>query len=947
MSIKETKLFKGSVETPILKTNEIEYMGHELPLYDVVNEEYITTPKVEEIEIGKAESYQTAQTSYIRLLPHSPVFINGTALSLKKLQLDFASRSSTVNQFIILCVYGHKNGQYIYLGSSSNSFYNPKINVSLTFNFDNVNLFQVDQNNEIKLFTEVFIKPYVVTVDGNGVITDALDDVSWDSERNTIIKLSGCSKLNSSFNYTPHVVTSGDQNMTPHCVISYSKSVSASSLKIPHNLNSSIHISLSDKEKIDRLSNLGDIILAQKADFTPVCDTRKAEFYVRTGTDVVCSYVIKPESFIGNKLKTFILRGISGGNSDYIITDKWLQADCKNESGDVIATFLSIHRSSQSTDFTTTWQFQNFVIDESYKTIEFRLSQSGTTRQETYINMTGSSLRNSSGARLLYKEGWITKWAQGQNVNDIRDNQFTGDFCMIFEQTAIRGVEFIQHISDKNLHITEEERSKIDGWIEVADNDTIQNNIDVRHFNPNFTGFGSQSIVGFIMAVEQSYKNLVITGLDLRRYDNSSLNTNQLYLYAQCLDVDDEQIEVFYSTGTATQSSDDNKVMSWEFEDFVIPKNCSKIKFYCTTIVGQKQTNNRIRTCVLTVNGANLYKDGWKTIWPGGSVQNFTTDFAVYAHRKTSTIIEHPKDAFVHLNQNDRDKINSIDDVKTSVDELNTSINNVNTSLENHAQSTTLHWQESDRTDITSLKSHVNDNARHVSATQTEKWDSAVTEVKTVKTDVERLLQSRDENFTTQFDGTEAPNNGKSSARCIQLSSAHFTSGVIKEIEIPYYGGESVTGYLCVQIFSENETNDTIKELDECYFSINPQTQLGNGSCVYQFDNLVIPKEYKFIRLMIVPNKETAPNIKVDVDSCPQFRMRCLSKDSSFTFDDDDCLIWTGSQDQTNYLSLVNCVKVISPLNELNNIISIINELQSEIATLRSELDELKNNSTI
>lgn len=60
MSIKETKLFKGSMETPILKTNEIEYMGHELPLYDVVNEEYITTPKVEEIEIGKAESYQTA-----------------------------------------------------------------------------------------------------------------------------------------------------------------------------------------------------------------------------------------------------------------------------------------------------------------------------------------------------------------------------------------------------------------------------------------------------------------------------------------------------------------------------------------------------------------------------------------------------------------------------------------------------------------------------------------------------------------------------------------------------------------------------------------------------------------------------------------------------------------------------------------------------------------------
>ena len=135
--------------------------------------------------------------------------------------------------------------------------------------------------------------------------------------------------------------------------------------------------------------------------------------------------------------------------------------------------------------------------------------------------------------------------------------------------------------------------------------------------------------------------------------------------------------------------------------------------------------------------------------------------------------------------------------------------------------------------------------------------------------------------------------------------------------------------------------------MEDCYFSSNTQIQSGNGSCVYQFDNLVIPAKYKFIRLMIVPNKETAPSIKVNVDSCPEFRMRCLSKDSSFNFDDDDCLIWTGSQNQTNYLSLVNCSKIISPLNELNNITSIINELQTEIATLRSELDELKNNSTI
>jgi hypothetical protein len=37
MSIKETKLFKGSVETPKLVTDEIEYLGYDLPLYDEIS----------------------------------------------------------------------------------------------------------------------------------------------------------------------------------------------------------------------------------------------------------------------------------------------------------------------------------------------------------------------------------------------------------------------------------------------------------------------------------------------------------------------------------------------------------------------------------------------------------------------------------------------------------------------------------------------------------------------------------------------------------------------------------------------------------------------------------------------------------------------------------------------------------------------------------------------
>lgn len=41
MSITQTKFRKGYVETPILKTDDIEYMGYELPLYDVITESII------------------------------------------------------------------------------------------------------------------------------------------------------------------------------------------------------------------------------------------------------------------------------------------------------------------------------------------------------------------------------------------------------------------------------------------------------------------------------------------------------------------------------------------------------------------------------------------------------------------------------------------------------------------------------------------------------------------------------------------------------------------------------------------------------------------------------------------------------------------------------------------------------------------------------------------
>lgn len=148
MSINETKFRKEYVETPLLKTDEIEYMGYELPLYDVVTKEAITSLNEYEKELGKTDSYQNMVCDYVRILPHSSIFNEIGLLSITKLTFDFVSRTSTApDEYIVLYVYGYKNNKYEYLGTSTNVFFNPKVNCQLTFKFDSIPFFSIEEDN--------------------------------------------------------------------------------------------------------------------------------------------------------------------------------------------------------------------------------------------------------------------------------------------------------------------------------------------------------------------------------------------------------------------------------------------------------------------------------------------------------------------------------------------------------------------------------------------------------------------------------------------------------------------------------------------------------------------------------------------------------------------------------------------------------------------------------
>lgn len=152
----------------------------------------------------------------------------------------------------------------------------------------------------------------------------------------------------------------------------------------------------------------------------------------------------------------------------------------------MIDTHFSTHSNSQTTDDggKTKWKFSNFEIKDTYGSIEFRMSNSGTIRQERYITFAGSNLQNSSGSRILYESGWVTKWAVNQNLDNISVQQFTADFVLTFKPKIITGLKFIQHITDEEVHITSEEKDLLHDLTSEILSDSETRLLDTRQLVP-------------------------------------------------------------------------------------------------------------------------------------------------------------------------------------------------------------------------------------------------------------------------------------------------------------------------------------------------------------------------------------------------------------------------------------------------------------------------------
>ena len=185
----------------------------------------------------------------------------------------------------------------------------------------------------------------------------------------------------------------------------------------------------------------------------------------------------------------------------------------------------------------------------------------------------------------------------------------------------------------------------------------------------------------------------------------------------------------------------------------------------------------------------------------------------------------------------------------------------------------------------------------------------------------------------------------------------HFKSGAIKEIEIPYASGKNATAFMAVQIIEKGEKIDADKT-EQTIFSTNSVTQTtGEGTCVFKFDNLIVPNDFEYVRLAFVSNTETKPDNYGS--NCLLWRTKFVEKLSG----DSECKVYSMggmqmgsgvmmrasyvkssvlSQIHTNVTTLDS--KITNHIGDTSHLTDAQKTSISQISTISSEFDSHKTN---
>lgn len=280
-------------------------------------------------------------------------------------------------------------------------------------------------------------------------------------------------------------------------------------------------------------------------------------------------------------------------------------------------------------------------------------------------------------------------------------NNSSGNFASHISNTSIhmssaQKSTIASHLGNNNIHLSSSDKNKLSNLSSNLQNITKYVETSITGFETLLNGentdtmerntkdiFGATSSAARIHAFFLNCNNYIgefLQSITLLRkdipWDSTDTAHNQpVYLYAQCLNSNGEQIALYVSKN-AEQQTDDTLENTWNFNEIKILPTFAKIKFgvSLTDVVTPQDLNPSPKTRVLV--SANVGgSQGWGIIEQNnGSKDTVAADFTFITHLKGNNIFDHTKNTTIHITQEEKNLIYSLRDMvnqlRAEVDEL-------------------------------------------------------------------------------------------------------------------------------------------------------------------------------------------------------------------------------------------------------------------------------------
>ena len=358
-----------------------------------------------------------------------------------------------------------------------------------------------------------------------------------------------------------------------------------------------------------------------------------------------------------------------------------------------------------------------------------------------------------------------------------------------------------------------------------------------------------------------NFKGKKLKALTLHKGENDTntdATSSQVHTWLFATVYKDGATETYFSSNKAKQMANERDV-TWFFDDFIILDDYQKIEFRITTVEGEVQNNPTSHSNTNRIRSSSINGKNGKIYINGWT----TIDQANNINEFTTdfTLIFEDEVNFVHF-----------------TDEK--------------------------------LKNHISNNDIHL------------------KEEEKSFLIKEPFSYSPFEDGDVEDNFN--SCHGFQLGPKHIKSGLLSQIRIPYKStsNSEIIGekYMAVQIFRE-EDDDTAsknKSLGETYFSTNTHTVVSGVADVYvfNFNNIHIPKSFKYVRFIPTTSTSVAPN-GYTVENCAKMALRPIKRNNTTNFDDDGCYVIVGNNNKSNLLTICDLIYDKEKTEEpLKNIVS-------------------------